>query len=278
MKLCRRANRKKGVGRESWVMSTGRPLHKPSTTAGAPEASTPSFHRYLQLIDTFNIQPPTCRADRDPHRIGISRSGQPSWIGLQALQISPKSFAFTVLLGLLAALPALSIDVSAPTLALLPTALGTSATLASLTLSLFMVGFALGQLGGGSLSDRYGRRPLLLVGLSCYTLSFGMESRRSARAGRRRPVCAQLSPLPQSSSTPESGRWNVASSTSNSRGNFVVLPVQIRRVRFLHEVDERSHRRRKLALAGKDHVHAHCRCGPFRQEVDEAPGLDLGSA
>src|ERR1700690_3976763 len=77
------------------------------------------------------------------------------------LRIAPRSFAFTVLLGLFAALPAFSVDVSAPTLALLPAALQTTRTLAGLTLSLFMVGFALGQLGGGGLSDRRGRRPVL---------------------------------------------------------------------------------------------------------------------
>ena len=87
------------------------------------------------------------------------------------MRIAPSSFAFTVLLGLFAALPALSIDASAPTLALLPRALGTSRTVAGLSLSLFMVGFALGQLGGGSLSDGYGRRPVLLGGLANFTLA-----------------------------------------------------------------------------------------------------------
>ena len=87
------------------------------------------------------------------------------------LRIAPESRGFTVLLGLLAALPALSIDISAPTLALLPKALATSTTIAELTLSLFMVGFAFGQLGGGRLSDRRGRRPVLLGGLGCYTVA-----------------------------------------------------------------------------------------------------------
>ncbi len=87
------------------------------------------------------------------------------------MQIDPRSFVFTVLLGLFAALPALSVDVSAPTLALLPAALHTSRTLAGLTLSLFMVGFALGQLGGGGLSDDRGRRPVLLGGLACFAVS-----------------------------------------------------------------------------------------------------------
>ena len=86
-------------------------------------------------------------------------------------QVVPTSFAFTILLGLFAALPALSIDLSAPTLPFLPQALRTTVTMAGLTLSLFMVGFALGQLSAGSLSDTTGRRPMLLGGLACFTLS-----------------------------------------------------------------------------------------------------------
>lgn len=87
------------------------------------------------------------------------------------MQIAPKSRGFTVVLGLFAALPALSIDVSAPTLPLLPHALGTSRAVAGLTLSLFMVGFAVGQLGGGTLSDGRGRRPALLFGLAGFTVA-----------------------------------------------------------------------------------------------------------
>lgn len=87
------------------------------------------------------------------------------------MRINPDSLAFTLLLGLLAALPALSIDVSAPTLVILPAALGTSTTVAGLTLSIFMVGFAAGQLAGGYTSDRHGRRPVLLISLIVYIIA-----------------------------------------------------------------------------------------------------------
>jgi DHA1 family bicyclomycin/chloramphenicol resistance-like MFS transporter len=99
--------------------------------------------------------------------IGVSQA-RPAY---RLLRIAPESFGFTVLLGVLAALPALSIDISAPTLALLPKALGTSSVVASLTLSLFMCGFAVGQLAGGRSSDLGGRRPVLLAGLGCYTVA-----------------------------------------------------------------------------------------------------------
>ena len=89
------------------------------------------------------------------------------------MPIAPRSLWFTVLLGFFAALPALSIDLSAPTLVELPSALATTATTAGLTLSLFMVGFALGQLAGGRVSDRRGRRPVLIAALAVYALSGG---------------------------------------------------------------------------------------------------------
>ena len=85
----------------------------------------------------------------------------------------PKSPSFTVLLGALAALPVLSIDISAPTLVLLPDALETTPFMGGLTLSLFMAGFALGQFGAGVLSDGHGRRPVLLAGLLAFTTAGG---------------------------------------------------------------------------------------------------------
>ena len=111
---------------------------------------------------------PSCRRTPYPafHRIrptehGVTDVREPGsrLATLRSFQVAPTSFAFTILLGLYAALPALSIDLSAPTLPLLPQALQTTVTLAGLTLSLFMVGFALGQLSAGNFSDARGRRP-----------------------------------------------------------------------------------------------------------------------
>lgn len=87
------------------------------------------------------------------------------------MRLRPESFAFTLLLGVFAGLPALSIDLSAPTLVLLPAALDTNVTVAGLSLSLFMVGFAVGQFVGGRASDRRGRRPVLLFALLVYAAS-----------------------------------------------------------------------------------------------------------
>ena len=83
--------------------------------------------------------------------------------------IAPSSFGFTVMLAALAGLPVLSIDMSAPTLVMLPAALNTTPAVAGLTLSLFMAGFAVGQFGGGAISDRHGRKPVLVTALTAYT-------------------------------------------------------------------------------------------------------------
>lgn len=90
------------------------------------------------------------------------------------MRIPPESIGFTLVLGLLAALPALSIDVSAPTLVLLPAALATTEAAAGATLSLFMAGFAAGQLLGGHQSDRRGRRPVLTTSLLLFTAAAGL--------------------------------------------------------------------------------------------------------
>ncbi len=87
------------------------------------------------------------------------------------MRLRPESLSFTVLLGMFAGLPALSIDLSAPTLALLPAALDTDVTMAGLSLTLFMIGFAFGQFVGGRTSDRLGRHPVLLVALLVYAAS-----------------------------------------------------------------------------------------------------------
>ncbi len=78
--------------------------------------------------------------------------------------------AFTLLLGALAALPPLAIDMGLPALERIRSGLATTPYGAGLTLSVFLAGFALAQLVLGPLSDRIGRRPVLLGGLVLFTL------------------------------------------------------------------------------------------------------------
>ncbi|MCC6718740.1 MAG: multidrug effflux MFS transporter [Acetobacteraceae bacterium] len=87
------------------------------------------------------------------------------------MALRPHSVGFTFLIGALAALPPLSIDLGLPALTLLEDSLGASATDAALTLSLFLAGFGVSQLLMGPLSDRHGRRPVMLAGMTLYALA-----------------------------------------------------------------------------------------------------------
>jgi DHA1 family bicyclomycin/chloramphenicol resistance-like MFS transporter len=85
--------------------------------------------------------------------------------------LRPGSLSFTALLGALTAMTAFATDMSLPALPTLTRAFAASPETAQLTLSLFILGYAGGQLVYGPLSDRFGRRPLLLCGLAIYTVS-----------------------------------------------------------------------------------------------------------
>jgi MFS transporter, DHA1 family, multidrug resistance protein len=80
-------------------------------------------------------------------------------------------FGQIAMLGAMSALPPLAIDMGLPALTTIQADLGGAAGEAGLTLSLFMAGFAITPLLYGTLSDRQGRRPLLLAGLVLFTLA-----------------------------------------------------------------------------------------------------------
>lgn len=74
-----------------------------------------------------------------------------------------------VLLTALVAFQAISTDLYLPSLPSIVRDLATDVGTVQLTLSLFLIGFGAGQLVWGPLSDRFGRRPVLLAGLGLYT-------------------------------------------------------------------------------------------------------------
>jgi len=82
---------------------------------------------------------------------------------------NPHSAMFVLFLAALAALPPLSIDMALPALRGIAASLHTAPGPAGLTLSVFMAGFAITPLIYGPLSDRVGRRPVLLFGLGLFT-------------------------------------------------------------------------------------------------------------
>ena len=74
-------------------------------------------------------------------------------------------------LAALSAFPALSTDLYLPALPAITAFFDVPEYQTNLTLILFFVVYAVAILVWGPLGDRYGRRPVLLVGLSCYTVA-----------------------------------------------------------------------------------------------------------
>jgi DHA1 family bicyclomycin/chloramphenicol resistance-like MFS transporter len=87
------------------------------------------------------------------------------------MRIRPQSFLFTLFLSSLGGITPLSVDMGLPALAAIGESLHVTAARAGLTLSFFLAGFALGPIALGPISDRFGRRPVLLAGTTLFALS-----------------------------------------------------------------------------------------------------------
>jgi MFS transporter, DHA1 family, multidrug resistance protein len=75
------------------------------------------------------------------------------------------------LLGFLTAIGPASIDIYLPAFTAIETSLGTPAGGAQVTLASYFVGLAIGQMTQGTLSDRFGRRNPIIVGMLIYALA-----------------------------------------------------------------------------------------------------------
>ncbi|MEQ8396276.1 multidrug effflux MFS transporter [Thalassobaculum sp.] len=88
----------------------------------------------------------------------------------------PASFQATrpgsiALLTFMVALNQMSMGLYLPSMPTMAGALGTTVGQVQLTLTVFIAGFAVSQLVWGPVTDRFGRRPALLVGLACFTVA-----------------------------------------------------------------------------------------------------------
>jgi DHA1 family bicyclomycin/chloramphenicol resistance-like MFS transporter len=82
--------------------------------------------------------------------------------------LRPGSFALTLLLALLTGIGPLSTDMYVPSLPDIGRALHASTEQVQLTISSYLLGFATGQILYGPISDRFGRKPVMMVALVLY--------------------------------------------------------------------------------------------------------------
>src|SRR6202000_2561011 len=91
--------------------------------------------------------------------------------------LTPGSFGLTLLLSMLTGLGPLSVDMYLASLPSIGHLLQAPISQVQLTISAYLIGFACAQILYGPLSDRHGRRPVLLAALGIYlvaTLACGM--------------------------------------------------------------------------------------------------------
>lgn len=84
-------------------------------------------------------------------------------------QTIPRALPF--LLAMLTAVGPLGIDMYLPAMAQMSASLHSDIHQVELSVSTFLLGFASGQILGGPLSDRFGRKPVILTGLVIYSLA-----------------------------------------------------------------------------------------------------------
>jgi len=86
-------------------------------------------------------------------------------------QQSENRLTLTAFLGMLAAMAPLSTDMYLPALPTMERSFGVGISLIQLTLTMTMLGMAVGQIVAGPLSDRLGRRRPLVVGMGLFTVA-----------------------------------------------------------------------------------------------------------
>ena len=77
----------------------------------------------------------------------------------------------TIFLGVMSAMAPLSTDMYLPSLPELSSYFSISTSMTQMTLTMTMIGMALGQIFGGPVSDRMGRKVPLFIGMGGFTIA-----------------------------------------------------------------------------------------------------------
>ena len=86
------------------------------------------------------------------------------------MRLNIHGLGFTAFLAALTALPPLAIDMALPSLGLVQADFRTTQTKAACAIAIFLAGFSTAPLVVGPLTDRFGRKPVMLTGIGPFTL------------------------------------------------------------------------------------------------------------
>ncbi|NNH08209.1 multidrug effflux MFS transporter [Cellulomonas fimi] len=142
---------------------TARPAPAPDTAAlPTPRTAAPAT--------TPTAAPPGGGTASTP-RSATAKPGTPTAPAAPPAPAFRPDYRYVLLLGMMCALPAISTDIYLPSLPDVARDLQTSATAAQLTMTAMMIGGAVGQLVIGPLSDRFGRRRPVMVGVALHVVT-----------------------------------------------------------------------------------------------------------
>ena len=85
--------------------------------------------------------------------------------------LRPGTFALTALLAALSAIGPLTTDMYLPSLPDIARQLNASTAQVQFTISAYLIGFAVGQIFYGPVSDRHGRKPILMMAIALYCVA-----------------------------------------------------------------------------------------------------------
>src|SRR5262245_41499343 len=85
--------------------------------------------------------------------------------------LRPGTFALTALLAALSAIGPLTTDMYLPSLPDIARQLNATTAQAQFTISAYLIGFAIGQIFYGPVSDRHGRKPILIAAIALYCIA-----------------------------------------------------------------------------------------------------------
>ncbi len=88
-----------------------------------------------------------------------------------SLSSKPSIRSLAILLAMLVAVAPFAIDMYLPAMKVMATDLATAIHYVEVSISTFLLGFALGQLLGGPLSDKFGRKPMIAIGLMLFSIT-----------------------------------------------------------------------------------------------------------